>query len=107
VNKFIHNSTLGFSVAYEVADNSVAFAVAFCSPNDTFSKKIGRKVAAGRLELGLAGSDRRKIQDYFFIENLRKDEKPAEHVRNRVLELFVHDDEEVIGFEAAFPVGVS
>lgn len=34
------------------AGNTVAIGAAFCSPNDQFSRKRGRKIAEGRLDKG-------------------------------------------------------
>lgn len=40
----------GTTVAYEVEENEMRFALAKCSKNDNFCRKTGRTLAAGRLK---------------------------------------------------------
>ena len=39
----------GCTVAYREVDDGIEYAVAYCSPRDNFSRKIGRAKAGGRL----------------------------------------------------------
>lgn len=41
------------TVAYEVEGTKLTMALAWCSPNDQFSKKVGRAISSGRLERGV------------------------------------------------------
>ena len=42
----------GATVAYDVVDGVVQFAVAICSTRDNFCRRIGRAVSEGRLKDG-------------------------------------------------------
>lgn len=40
----------GTTVAYEVDDDTIRFAIAKCSPRDNYCRKTGRVIALGRLQ---------------------------------------------------------
>lgn len=42
----------GVTVAYEVKENNIEYAVAKCHRNDNFSRKIGRDISMGRFLAG-------------------------------------------------------
>lgn len=67
----------GATVAYEVEENTLRYAIARCSKNDNFCRKTGRTLAAGRLK-----SDRLS----FNVDLTRHEGQSVEEVlRNRVL----------------------
>lgn len=43
----VHN--LRVSVAYQCVGQEIAYGVAYCSPRDNFSRRLGRTIAQGRL----------------------------------------------------------
>ena len=43
----------GRTIAFrQIDENTIEFAIAKCSPKDNFNKKIGRRIAEGRLNSG-------------------------------------------------------
>jgi hypothetical protein len=44
--------TGGVTVAFRQLDNAVEIAIARCSRNDVYNKKLGRTIATGRLQAG-------------------------------------------------------
>lgn len=48
--KGLRKVTSRITVAYRTVGNDIQYAVAFTSPRDNFSRKIGRAIAEGRLE---------------------------------------------------------
>jgi hypothetical protein len=61
----VKNANGGATVAILPTENNTAIvSVARCGPLDLFNKKIGRAVAAGRIQAYLAG--RRNMENYVF-----------------------------------------
>ena len=49
---FYHrNDNWNVTVAYSRNGNSVSYGASFCRPEDQFEKRMGRKIASGRLAL--------------------------------------------------------
>ncbi len=49
-HKGIKKMNSRLTVAYRTVGNDIVYGVAFTSPRDNFSRKIGRAIAEGRLE---------------------------------------------------------
>lgn len=62
------------TAAYTVTGGRVFFTLAFCSPEDQFSRKIGRAIASGRMEKYGASED----------IHLRDDTPPDRQIREHV-----------------------
>lgn len=45
----------GVTVAFDVDDNVLWYTSATCSKKDQFNRKIGRSIATGRFDKGIAG----------------------------------------------------
>lgn len=60
----------GMTVAYRPGDGFVEYSIAQCSSKDNFNKKLGRDIAAGRLEVGSARQiiemNEEQFRDYMF-----------------------------------------
>ena len=46
---YLHPYNGHITIAYKVNGNSITMGAAFCSPSDSFTKKVGRQIAAGRM----------------------------------------------------------
>ena len=47
-----HYGILTIAYRYDHDSKAIEYALAFCSPRDRFSRKIGRRISKGRLENG-------------------------------------------------------
>lgn len=70
------------TVAMNIFDGQFAISVAKCAPKDQFNKKIGREVAAGRLQALIDGKARQHKHIYTFqapsvVQDVRKWEAAA------------------------------
>ena len=70
----------GATVAIMQADNNkVLVSIARCNPSDVFNKKVGRTIAAGRLQAYLNGREKLadKIQEIVITDPLQMKETVA------------------------------
>lgn len=54
----------GATIAYDVDNGNVRYAVAFCCPRDNFSRSVGRNCAKGRHQLGVTTTVEMSLEDF-------------------------------------------